>query len=1594
MRQNLKRACKSTLSIILCVMMVFSTMFVGMVTTLAAYTNEFTSVHLVGNINGTTKWDRTDYPFTYDSTTDMWSRIVNFTEQSEFKARANNAWTCSFGQDNGSNVTKAAGVYKISIADNSSNGTNLTIEEVESIALDKPEIQFDDTSIDYNEGSYVTLTVTNHGSYPVGVTYLLYKDGVDTGETFTTNTYQVTEQGSYQLKAYPTEESGLYSESTLSDAVEVTKDVQTFSVVVDDVANATVSATPTTATSDTTINVTVTPDAGFTCTGVTVTRTDDNTSFEANGSGTSYSFTMPASNVNVTANILAKEAATISVSPSDDSLGSVKYFLTDNGAYVGEQFTVTATPADGARFVDWTIEGATITKEYTNLIGLDLLITDPTVKVVANFEELPTYTVTAKSNNTSMGTVSPTTSTVHEGDTVTLTATPSGTNTFKSWTISGDDYTITSGSTSTASITLKVNSNVTATATFHEDQGTVVSGKYLVYGTNQNPSSWTSYKPIYELSDGTWVARFTSSDFSVNTNYYFALSDSTSYKNMYWLDATGSINVTTENSSLASASASEYGITENNVYTNYRFGTFKVLNATVSDITIECNTTVPDYNVVPLSNVPDGSISVYAKDGSTVEGGTNKYGETTITSGTLEGSTVADAGNYRIYYVSNEGGIITIQTEVGSSYNTAGYYVYAYVINGETVYTTSLGGGIYEATYNVPADSSNIEITPVYYNTKIEEAGDYITFFVDASELGDRWGNTIACYSYYYANGTDTSGGIYHGDCGYPGQPMLKNANGKYFTKLARYYYDETGKRTSYVISGITLNNFIEYELHADFVTDATNYQTYDYDDFKFISDPALGYDTVQFDIKYRNSTSNLSSISGTSSINISTFAGQNGWDLFTDYDKNPTDILGNAVDDSKTDPVYIVSTGNQSTSVGQWSTIWYVYDKNGNYITHGNPSNFIPRPEGTSNTDPYNAMNVEAYLNCPTYICFESEMSYSGNSGVRSDGRWYYKNSKLSQVTVDVKVQYSDDEGVTWSYDTTGTKGIATIDGYTEITYNESNIEAQINAVAGNGYMFVEWGIVDDNGENYKTISTSINDVLLLDTNYHIVARFLKVDDESLIISHEKYAGPGAVGGYGFYYASAVLYHKDGTTTNFAKSQSAIPVAINYLTDEKLVVTLETVCSGRNTFIDYYEYANGTYQIIGPEDVDNYGSRTPAPYTFEISVADICDEYGNLSIQALNYYSDIASVTAKATFNYKYYNRFNEERSYTVQITLSEEYLTKYPDYSLDNEDGYDLIYKNAPAIDDIYKDCKWQIADQTVAFNGTTATLWAVQTTKQFDVTINDGINIEQIARVYLNDYIAYDAENDEIYGTIDTDGIVFYTAPKNNGDAKFSHWLVEEDGREVAKCYSQDFNLRIAGNYTITAIYGTKSESLTISDANYTREQFTDSTGSTTTDYLYADFIVAYMDSNGVLLNSGLGDGYKTGLVVEFDKYIKVNVEDVAGGKLTDTQKIKFTDEQNLDDATIKSFVESGNSSYVFDSDGDDDKNRVLYNFEIDNANYNNKNRLDFYVRFKNTAANKQYVMKAYYYVIDPAGNYSITEPVYFYLYDIGNSVSVTE
>ena len=338
------------------------------------------------------------------------------------------------------------------------------------------------------------------------------------------------------------------------------------------------------------------------------------------------------------------------------------------------------------------------------------------------------------------------------------------------------------------------------------------------------------------------------------------------------------------------------------------------------------------------------------------------------------------------------------------------------------------------------------------------------------------------------------------------------------------------------------------------------------------------------------------------------------------------------------------------------------------------------------------------------------------------------------------------------------------------------------------------------------------------------------------------------------------------------------------------------------------------------------------------------------------------------------------DPKTYTVDVDL-------YPaDLTEDGKPTQRAIADNAPAVDDLYKDCKWTVTkDNSTTVNYDTekseVTVNAEQPTKTYSVEFFSTTGTDQ-ADVVLNEIklnsLAKDSEGK------------FIQAPEKSGDNSFAYWSVVENDKEIAKCYSRDFNLRVTGNYKITAMYIAAANVLSISDPRYTRQQY-DNEDGTHVDKLQVDFLLAYMKSNGLLLNSDLAsqNGYSSGIVVEYFDDCKIDKDDEIGGTLTDGDKAKV----NLpatDTNTVTDFIKSSPNSFA-------SGNQHLLKYTIPNRYYNNKNRVDRAIKFNNSEGARQMVFRAYYYVSHVEDEETVTEltnPVTFYLYDIGNSQSNTD
>ena len=1299
-------------------------------------------------------------------------------------------------------------------------------------------------------------------------------------------------------------------------------------------------------------------------------------------------------------------------------------------ARTGEQVTVTATPAENYVLdtVTATYDGGAVSGDVVgNTATFTMPNADVTVSATARLAQ--TFRVTTAVNDSTMGSVAiegtaDNTTTVTEGESVTLTATANSGYEFENWTV--DDTYAGDVDITSPSITVYPTSNVTFTANFAEEKGEE-TGYYFLISTDPDPKKWSAGNakvfPVYQSAGGTYYTEIDCAENDITTDdYYVGLKNNSS------VSANGFINYKSDDV-VDNKSNGLLKTEENREYNGYYYIRVAPTKDDLQTIRIEFSSfsqSAPITYTFSAEETPvdPTDVNVYAKNGTVCSygTGTSKYGVTTIATG---GNIALDSdnGTYKVY-TAKEGDTLEIQTVVNSSYYSAGYYVAAFQANGQTLEAEYQGDGIYTAEYLIPDDfEENLEITPVYYNRNIEEAGNYVTLYVDPSQLPEDergvklWTNQIACYPYYYTGKTvnnNPEAVVIDGD--YPGQPMLKAANGKWYTKVSKYYYDESGKKGSYKVSGITLNNYTNDSVHGSLVPDGynVNRQTYDFDDFVKIAE--ANYDIVEFRIEYRGGSydSNQQLLINKATdypdptedqINFDQYNSKD-WVALKDYKDNYVSLTYDILDKTQAESnlasdnyLRVISVGNQNVSNhGVWSTVWYVFDKNGNYITKGVPSDFLPTPEGeiASGNAAVVQSALEQYAGIPVKICYEKEMNAatsadSGNSGVRIDGQWYFGTTN-DPIDANVIVEVPGSEKGTWVTDTSGSNK-ATIDGQTSVHYEDREHIGSLVAQAGSGYMFAGWGYLNDNGEfisfdNSTKLNTSVS--VPLNQNYTFVARFVPVTDGTLVVSHSKYTGSGAYGGAAYYYVSAVAHNADGTTTTYRRVEnSSLSIKVNPKDVNKIDFTVTVIPKGDNSYVGTYRRVAGQDQyeqicekddfVPGSDEFVLNGKEYSIKFT--TTVSDLYDERGQQSVNTFAFYSDVAPVTTTATLNYKYENRFGVINNYTKVVDLTDEYIDAYGKTITD-----ELVYQNAPAIDDLHKDCTWKIEDTKYTVNGMVATLTATQNEKTYHGTIDigDGEAPKPFNGVHYNDFLK--TEKDDYYRCPD--------------EENFQYWSVKEldTGKEVARFYHPWFALRIVDDYDIVAVCDEKetTENVYIGSPVYTKEQTTDSSGDNYKKLLYADFIVSYMGKDNVKLNTVTEDDeiqYHTGLILEMNQNAILS-ESYKNGDSED-----YGAEFKSDSNEIFKIItgDSKTNSYT-NADG---QTNYAYVYKFDNSKYNNMNRYQYGLRFDNTDGYyTDLVMKAHYYVYktDKEGNVIegsyISSEVYFNLYDIDKQAASTE
>lgn len=1662
MKTNFKRIGKQSISIVLAVMMMLSTMLVGMVTSNAAET-----WYVIGDDYDTT-WNTNgkSSPMSYDSTTGYYyfDKKLNSTSGNHYfrihngsneygptttnddisissyntkfdavKDRTAKAFKYSCGSLN-YRLWFDATTQKIWITDNNAEPTEPTEpttpasdivvyfanpvnngwttvcnyiwkSNTSELKTAWPGDEFTDSNVcqsdySYNNVTYKVYKVTVPAAYDSIIFNNGNNGGVQTGDITGEN---LADRNLYIYNATATAKVDIiknYTEPT----------TQKYTVAVDkNITNGTVTTSETSLAAGKTFTVTATPNDGYELDTITVTDAEGKSVAATNES--THTYTMPASNVTVSATFAQKPDCRLGfgyATGSSDTMGT--FSCSSNGTSIvegtypyGTEVTFNAVAKEGYVFKGW----------YSDINGTsDCLSTNTTY-------------------------------------------------------------------------TFKLTKETDVFAKFAEATGTVIPNLYLIYSdSTSDPSKFTQYLNLYRDADGQVYAYFDSEHFDSSKTYCFTISDSVG-KSTSWEYAYDNYNnskaVANEaNTKYFDCGDSRWGLPKHDEssYVNTAFARFRVLEDyadTISSVKVNLgyykgtdivesstdSTKATTYEIIPdATGTVSSRVKVYAKDG-TVRTAYQKYADMadTVISYTGDDVTKKKSADYYEEGYAKLGSTITVTTTIDKDYRSK-YYVKAFCVNGYSYgiidSSKANADGVYSFEYTIPEDCTDkfIEITPIYYY--IDDT-DTVTFYVEGFDetVQKKWGNTVAVQA-WYTNGVDEQkyvDGVLEGEYnspnknalgGYPGQPLVYEG-GKYSMQIPKYL---NGNKDNFV-KGITLNNYIWDSIHSGNFKDQINdnCQTYDYDDFYKLSE-TNDVDNIIFDFRYRNTTDNKPSQAGLSSSTYN----KNELEPLKDYYGNIVDIFGNILSKDWTatyDSNYLTVISNgykEIKNIGKYATEWSVYDKDGTYITTINCSSLIDETKVDST---YQAAykKLKSHAGLPVKIAYEKSIFQGPDNGTRADGRWYF-SKKAQKISANVKIEYKADgtspfvedafvEGSNVGVNTKAQAYFTNADFNGKTTcqgiVDGGNFSVHAQTDVDANYYFIGWYLKTSDGYSFITNESDADFPMTNNATY--IARFIPTPSGTLTLSHTLLTG--SADGKTFIKAD-IVDSKGNVKASIAETSGNLVVPARYVvytSEYSIKATLRTVPYGNDTVEDFYNSNEEHY---------NSGVTGTGEKTYEVSktIKELFESYEdvdhNTSYRLIKsnipFYSNIKSNPLEYTITYTYETRLDGKQSYVIKDKVSgielEEMWAENVAAGLPKEQlSKAFITKKAPFVSNFRNEIKWDIDHAVI--NGYIATVDA--TTKSPDLTITalavDGGWTKPETVKYGELAVS---NGDYLYKTGTTD---FPAQYDYNGATKydFSFWaifdnrekaaqyskevatymsgnpaevmsdrltaLTQLDGYDnlISKSYSKEYNYVSYQNYYIVPVYAGRFAKSEINESQasirlleYTRNQWTTgdgvkgdgtlNTGATKNDYLYTDFALSFDKDQELIKNNA---NIKVG--VTFEVVAKYN-------DINDLKSYETTSNKDAIGNLVKAATANGKvGTYKVDSESAD---RNVYRYEIKNSNISVKNRIEYYLRFKNSETSQQNVMKVYSYIYDTvSGKIYLSDPVYMNMYDIGNLTYIT-
>lgn len=1046
----------------------------------------------------------------------------------------------------------------------------------------------------------------------------------------------------------------------------------------------------------------------------------------------------------------------------------------------GKTFKVTATPNDGYELDAITVKDASDNPINPNSDG-SYTMPESDVTVSATFAPKPDCRLGfgyATGSDDKMGTFSCSSNgtsivegTHPYGTEVTFNAVAKEGYVFKGW---YSDINGTSDCLSTnTTYTFKLTKDTDVFAKFAEATGAVIPNLYLIYSdSDSNPSKFTQYLNLYRDADGQVYAYFDSEHFDSSKTYCFMISNSAG-KSTSWEYAYDNYNnseafANESNKKYLDCGKSDHWLPKEGASSSVQvfFARFRVLDDyadTISSVKIKLgyydgndiiksstdSTKSTSYEIIPdASGTVSSRVKVYAKDG-TIRAKYQKYADMADTKISYTGDDVTKLKSATYYEegYAKLGSTITVTTTIAEPYRSE-YYVKAFCVNGYSygIINSSAADkidGVYTFEYTVPEDCTDkfIEITPIYYYI---DDKDTVTFYVEGFDetVQKKWGNTVAVQA-WYTNGVDEQkyvNGVLEGEYnspnknalgGYPGQPLVYEG-GKYSMQIPKYLNgDDTNK-----VSGITLNNYIWDSIHSGNFNDQINdnCQTYDYDDFYKLSE-TNDVDNIIFDFRYRTTKDNEPSTEGLSSSKYN----PDELEPLTDYYGNIVNIFGNILskdwkDAYNSNYLTVISNGyKEIKNIGKYATEWSVYDKDGTYITTINCSSLIDENKvDTDYTDAYSTL--KAYANLPVKIAYEKSNFGGDDKGTRADGRWYF-SKKAQKISANVKIEYRADDTSKFVEDkfvadsnvgvNTKAQAYFTNADYSGKTTCEGavgggnfSVHAQTDVDAN--YYFIGWYLKTSDGYSFITNESDADFPMTNNATY--VARFIPTPSGTLTLSHTLLTG--SADGKTFIKAD-IVDSKGNVKASIAETSGNLVVPARYVvytSEYSIKATLRTVPYGNDTVEDFYNSNKEHYN----SGVTGAGEKT---YEVRKTIKELFEPYEdddhNISYRLIKsnipFYSNITSNPLEYTITYTYVTRLDGEQSYVIKDKVSGIELQEMWDENVaagltKEQLSKKFITRKAPFVSNFRNEIKWDIDHAVIT--DYIATVDA--TTKSPDLTI----------------------------------------------------------------------------------------------------------------------------------------------------------------------------------------------------------------------------------------------------------------------------------